>query len=152
VSETVGASRASILVHDPERNALAVVARLGGEQEPILPISVDDECSVSAHVFRTLHSIIAEEGDMLCEAERGFRKGAMLTVPIVWTTQDGGEPLGVVNLSDRRSGRRSPQAIRSWSRRSRRRSARRSRTRDSFASRSIRSVSSRRCSSRTTCR
>jgi sigma-B regulation protein RsbU (phosphoserine phosphatase) len=104
VSETVGASRASILVHDPERNALAVVARLGGEQEPIRPISVDDECSVSAHVFRTLHSIIAEEGDMLCEAERGFRKGAMLTVPIVWTTQDGGEPLGVVNLSDRRSG------------------------------------------------
>jgi sigma-B regulation protein RsbU (phosphoserine phosphatase) len=55
-------------------------------------------------VFRTLHSLIAEEGDMLCDAERGLRKGAMLTVPIVWTTQDGGEPLGVVNLSDRRSG------------------------------------------------
>jgi sigma-B regulation protein RsbU (phosphoserine phosphatase) len=25
-------------------------------------------------------------------------------VPILWTTQDGSEPLGVVNLSDRRSG------------------------------------------------
>jgi hypothetical protein len=41
---------------------------------------------------------------MLCKAEEGFRKGAMLTVPILWTTQDGSEPLGVVNLSDRRSG------------------------------------------------
>ncbi len=41
---------------------------------------------------------------MLCEVENGFRKGAMLTVPILWTTQDGSEPLGVVNLSDRRSG------------------------------------------------
>jgi sigma-B regulation protein RsbU (phosphoserine phosphatase) len=104
VSETVGARRASILVHDPETHTLAVIARLGGEEEPTRPISIDDECSVSAHVFRTLHSIIAEDGDMLCEAERGFRKGAMLTVPILWTTKDGGVPLGVVNLSDRRSG------------------------------------------------
>jgi len=104
VSETVGARRASILVHDPDTHTLNVVARLGGEKEPTRPIAVEDECSVSAHVFRTLHSIIAEDGEMLCEAERGFRKGAMLTVPILWTTQDGGEPLGVVNLSDRRSG------------------------------------------------
>ena len=28
----------------------------------------------------------------------------MLSVPIMWTSPDGGEPLGVVNLSDRRSG------------------------------------------------
>jgi len=104
VSETVGARRASILVHDPEAHALVVIARIGGEEIATAPISLDDECSVSAHVFRTLHSIIAEEGQMPCKAEEGFRKGAMLTVPILWTTQDGSEPLGVVNLSDRRSG------------------------------------------------
>jgi sigma-B regulation protein RsbU (phosphoserine phosphatase) len=104
VSETVGARRASILVHDPEAHALTVIARIGGEEIATAPISLDDECSVSAHVFRTLHSIIAEEGQMPCKAEEGFRKGAMLTVPILWTTQDGSEPLGVVNLSDRRSG------------------------------------------------
>ena len=28
----------------------------------------------------------------------------MLSVPIMWTAPRGGEPLGVVNLSDRRSG------------------------------------------------
>ena len=104
VSETVGARRAAILVHDPDRDALVVIARLGGEGVATPPIALDDECSVSAHVFRTLHSVVAEEGQMPCAAEAGFRRGAMLTVPILWTTQEGSEPLGVVNLSDRRSG------------------------------------------------
>ena len=103
VSETVGAHRASILVHDRESNSLQVIARIGADGVPA-PIALDDACSVSAHVFRTLHSIIVEDGEMLCDAERAFRRGAMLTVPILWTAQDGSEPLGVVNLSDRRSG------------------------------------------------
>ena len=104
VSETVGARRASILVHDANSESLQVIARLGGEGLPTLPIRLDDQCSVSAQVFRSLHSIIVEEGEMPCEAEIAFRRGAMLTVPILWTAQDGSEPLGVVNLSDRRSG------------------------------------------------
>ncbi|HEY2026374.1 MAG TPA: GAF domain-containing SpoIIE family protein phosphatase, partial [Gemmatimonadaceae bacterium] len=104
VSETIGARRASILMHDRAANALVMVAHLGGDGSPVPPIALDDECSVSAHVFRTLHSMIAEEGQMPCDAERPFRRGAMLSVPIVWTTQDGAEPIGVVNLSERRSG------------------------------------------------
>ena len=40
VSETVGARRASILVHDPDTHTLRVVARLGGEEEPTQPIPV----------------------------------------------------------------------------------------------------------------
>jgi len=104
VSETVGARRAAILAHDPDSDSLVVIARLGGEGIATPPIALDDECSVSAHVFRTLHSTVAEEGQMPCGAEAGFRRGAMLTVPILWTTQEGSEPLGVVNLSDRRSG------------------------------------------------
>ncbi|MBA3670937.1 MAG: SpoIIE family protein phosphatase [Gemmatimonadaceae bacterium] len=104
VSETVGARRASILLHDPGSLTLQVIARLGGDTEPAEDIALDDQCSVSAHVFRTLHSIIVEDGEMLCAAESPFRRGAMLTVPILWTAQDGSEPLGVVNLSDRRSG------------------------------------------------
>ena len=104
VSETVGAHRGSILVHDHATSSLQVIARIGGDGIPTAPIALDDECSVSAHVFRTLHSVIVEAGEMQCDAELGFRRGAMLTVPILWTAQDGSEPLGVVNLSDRRSG------------------------------------------------
>src|SRR5205814_2430820 len=37
-------------------------------------------------------------------AEKPYRRGAMLSVPILWTAPRGSEPLGVVNLSDRRSG------------------------------------------------
>ncbi len=104
VSETVGAHRASILVHDHDSASLHVIARIGGDGVPIIPIALDDQCSVSAYVFRSLHSVIVDEGEMPCEAELPFRKGAMLTVPILWTAQDGSEPLGVVNLSERRSG------------------------------------------------
>ncbi len=104
VSETVGAHRASILIHEGGSGTLQVIARIGGEGIGTAPIALDDQCSVSAHVFRTLHSVIVDAGEMECDAEAAYRKGAMLTVPILWTGQDGSQPLGVVNLSDRRSG------------------------------------------------
>jgi sigma-B regulation protein RsbU (phosphoserine phosphatase) len=104
VSETVGAHLGAILVHDSATSSLEVIARIGGEKGPLPSIALDDHCSVSAHVFRTLHSIIVDEGEMLCDAERAFRRGAMLTVPILWTAQEGSKPLGIVSLSDRRSG------------------------------------------------
>src|SRR5208337_3689276 len=53
ISETVGARRASILVHDRVTDTLQVVAAMGVQPEEAPPISVDDERSVSARVFRT---------------------------------------------------------------------------------------------------
>ena len=91
-------------MHDHAASSRPGRARIGGEGIPIAPIALDDPCSVSAHVFRSLHSIIVDDGEMPCGAELAFRKGAMLTVPILWTAQDGSEPLGVMNLSERRSG------------------------------------------------
>ena len=103
ISETVGARRASILVHDPSTGDLRVVAALGVEPSKTTAIPVQDPCSVSARVFRTQHPLLAEGDQMQCEAEAPYRRGSMLSVPIMWTTPRGGEPLGVVNLSDRRS-------------------------------------------------
>lgn len=103
ISETVGARRASILVHEPATGSLRVVAALGVDPAAAAAIRVDDPCSVSARVFRTQHPLLAEGDQMYCEAEAPYRRGAMLSVPIMWTTPRGGEPLGVVNLSDRRS-------------------------------------------------
>jgi phosphoserine phosphatase RsbU/P len=104
ISETVGARRASILVHDRVTDTLQVVAAIGVDPAEVPPIALNDDCSVSARVFRTLHSTITDPDDGQCPAESGYRRGAMLSVPILWTTPRGGEPLGVVNLSDRRSG------------------------------------------------
>jgi phosphoserine phosphatase RsbU/P len=103
ISETVGARKAAILVHDRVTDTLQVVAALGVRAEDAPPIAADDPCSVSARVFRTRHPLLVDRNDMPCDAESYYRRGAMLSVPIIWTTPEGGEPLGVVNLSDRRS-------------------------------------------------
>jgi phosphoserine phosphatase RsbU/P len=106
VSETVGARRASVLVHDRATNTLRAVAALGADLATVPPIKVDDPCSVSARVFRTQHPMLAEPDQMMSAEESSYRRGAMLSVPIMWTAPAprGAEPLGVVNLSDRRSG------------------------------------------------
>ncbi|HUQ20981.1 MAG TPA: GAF domain-containing SpoIIE family protein phosphatase [Gemmatimonadaceae bacterium] len=103
ISETVGARHASILVHEPASDVLHVVAAIGSGSEGAPPIPVDDPDCVSARVFRTQHPLTVDEHEMVCEAERPYRRGQMLSVPIMWTTPSGGQPLGVVNLSDRRS-------------------------------------------------
>src|SRR6476661_4186058 len=106
VSETVGARRASVLVYDRTTNTLRPVAALGADLAAVPAISVDDASSVSARVFRTQHPMLTEPDQMLSDAEASYRRGAMLSVPIMWTAPAprGAEPLGVVNLSDRRSG------------------------------------------------
>jgi sigma-B regulation protein RsbU (phosphoserine phosphatase) len=106
VSETVGARKASVLVHDRPTNTLRAVASLGVDLASVPPINVDDPCSVSARVFRTQHPMLAEGNEDLCPQESTYRRGAMLSIPIMWTAPPprGAEPLGVVNLSDRRSG------------------------------------------------
>jgi sigma-B regulation protein RsbU (phosphoserine phosphatase) len=104
ISETVGARKASILVHDRVTDTLQVVAAIGVRAEDAPPIAAEDPCSVSARVFRTQHPLIVDGDEMPCDAEAGYRRGMMLSVPIMWTAPDGGEPLGVVNLSDRGSG------------------------------------------------
>jgi phosphoserine phosphatase RsbU/P len=103
ISETVGARHASILVHDPPTNMLQVVAAIGQDAKNAPAIRVDDPDCVSARVFRTQHPLTVAPGVMECDLERPYRRGEMLSVPIMWTAPTGSEPLGVVNLSDRRS-------------------------------------------------
>ena len=104
ISETVGARRAAILVHDRVTDTLQAVAALGASPEEVPPIATDDAASVSARVFRTQHPMVVEPAELPCEAEGAYREGTMLSVPIFWTAPDGGTPLGVVNLSGRRRG------------------------------------------------
>jgi len=103
ISETVGARVASILVHDPATNTLNAVAALGVPTSQIPPISAADPTSVSARVFRTQHPLIVIGKGVTFGTESPYGRGEMLSVPIMWTTPSGGQPLGVVNLADRRS-------------------------------------------------
>ena len=104
ISETVGARKAAVFVHEPATRRLVAVAALGVPPENVPPIGVDDEDSVTARVFRTCHPAILDPQHLETEGEP-VRRGALLSVPIMWTSPRGGmEPLGIVNLSDRRTG------------------------------------------------
>src|ERR1043166_1299871 len=85
ISETVGARRASILVHERASDTLRPVAALGLDAATLPVIPIDDANSVSARVFRTQHPMLAEPGQFESEAEAPYRRGAMLSVPIMWT-------------------------------------------------------------------
>jgi phosphoserine phosphatase RsbU/P len=106
ISDTVGAKRAAIFVHDASTGLLTPVAVLGAAVAKMKPIAIDDESSVAARVFQTQRPMLVPEGDLESALEAPVRKGAMLSVPIMWTSPTGGVPLGVVTLSDRRSSER----------------------------------------------
>lgn len=105
VAETVGAEYGALFVHDASSGLLRPVTtlRVAGALTP-LAIPTDDPLSVTARVFRTRRALLVNAGVLESDLEAPFRQGAMLTVPIVWTTPEGGIPLGVVCLSGRRSG------------------------------------------------
>ena len=102
ISGTVGASKGAILVHDRVTDTLQVVASVGVSPIDTIPIATDDPHSVSAAVFKSRRPMLVADGDRLSDSEASYREGAMLSVPIIWTSPGGGEPLGVVNLSGRR--------------------------------------------------
>ena len=106
ISETVGARRAAILVHDRVTDTLQVVSALGFDAREAVPIAIGDESAVTSRVFREQHGMILDDESWPCEAETRFRKGGLLAVPILWTNPGphGSIPLGVVTLSERRTG------------------------------------------------
>ena len=103
VSETVGARRSAILAIEPGGTLLTPVAAYGVGTDELPEIDVNDPESVPARVFRTRHPAVLGPSDP--SDDEMFRVGAMLAVPIMWTTSGRlAEPLGVVVLSDRRHG------------------------------------------------
>src|ERR1019366_8840319 len=106
ISETVGATLAAILVYDEATGLLRPVAVRGAPIESVRPIAIDDEGSVAARVFRTRHPVLVADAELESPLEAPVRRGPMLSVPVMWTTPQGGVPLGVVMLPGRRESER----------------------------------------------
>jgi phosphoserine phosphatase RsbU/P len=112
VSAVVGARRASIMVYDESTRTLRTVAARGFEAGGLVPVAVDDDCSIAARVFReqrvatfdpTNPASVAPD----CGDERGYRGHSFISVPICYA--GGGTELrcvGVINLTDRIGGDR----------------------------------------------
>lgn len=99
VSETVGARRGAILICETGGLTLAPIAVLGAAGA-VEPVSIDDVHNISARAFRNRHPVVIEPDEVV--PDDGFRRGAVLVVPIIWTGAQGrAELLGVVSLTDR---------------------------------------------------
>ena len=104
VSETVGARRGAIYLHEAAGDVLRATAALGVAASGLPVIDAADQRSTAARVFRTLHPTIDERDGTDADADGPLRDGPLLCVPIVWSGPERGDPLGVVALSGRRAG------------------------------------------------
>ena len=100
IAVTVGARRGVIVVHDAERDVLSPVAARGLDPATLGSIATSDATSVLAQVFRERHARLVAADAPRAQAESHLT-GALLAVPIQWTTPSGTTPLGVVALAER---------------------------------------------------
>jgi len=107
VANVVRARRATLLVHDEERNVLRIAAARGMDPAEAAPIELDDPNSVAARAFREMRIISYDPGlpgaDTAGSNERGdYRGRAFLSVPVLYAAPGGpARPIGVINLTDR---------------------------------------------------
>ena len=111
VSSVVGARRASIVVHDEQAGVLRTVAAQGIPPGRAGVISLDDDSSIAARVFRNQKPLIGDpvEGTIISpgSSERGYQGTAFMSIPISYAAP--GAPsrcIGVINLTDRIGGDR----------------------------------------------
>ena len=103
ISDTVGAGRAAIFVHDASSGLLRPLTVQGVAPSDVAPVAIDDVASLVARSYRARHAVLESSvpGDM---SDRALRRGPVLAVPVMWKSpQDGAVALGVVVLSDKRS-------------------------------------------------
>ena len=112
VSAVVGARRASIMVYEDVTRTLRTVAARGFAADGLVPVEVDDECSVAARVFREQRIITFDptNPDSIapdCGDTRGYRGHSFISVPICYGAAGTGlRCVGVINLTDRIGGDR----------------------------------------------
>ena len=112
VSAVVGARRASIMVFDEPSGTLRTVAARGFAPDGLVPVAVEDDCSIAARVFRDGRTVTFDPSNPEslppeCGGGRGYRGHSFLSVPITYATP-GTELrcVGVMNLTDRVGGDR----------------------------------------------
>jgi sigma-B regulation protein RsbU (phosphoserine phosphatase) len=99
VSETVGARRGVIFVSEPGSEVLQPIAAVGTTQD-ISAIEISDPLNLAARAFRSRNAVVIAPADK--DQDDGFRAGAVLAVPIMWTGEAGStELLGAVSLTRR---------------------------------------------------
>jgi sigma-B regulation protein RsbU (phosphoserine phosphatase) len=100
------------MVYEEATRTLRAVASRGFEAGGLLPVPVDDDCSVAARVFREQRVISYDptNPDSVapdCGDNRGYRGHSFISVPICYAAPGTGlRCVGVINLTDRIGGDR----------------------------------------------
>ncbi len=104
VMDTMSVKRAALWIHDPEIDALRVIAAVGGEGRGD-PIQLDDATSITAAVFRDRRPMILEPDDVVPRSAVDFNpvnRESFLSVPVNYTPPQGKpRTIGVINLIGR---------------------------------------------------
>ncbi|MEO6864025.1 MAG: GAF domain-containing SpoIIE family protein phosphatase [Gemmatimonadaceae bacterium] len=102
VSETVGARRGAILICEAGSDQLDPIASVG-VADKLKSVAISDPYNLAARAFRGRHPVVIAPEDKV--TDDGFRIGAVLAVPIMWTGEAGRpELLGAVSLTNRTTG------------------------------------------------
>jgi sigma-B regulation protein RsbU (phosphoserine phosphatase) len=107
VATVVRARRATLLVYDENADVLKPIAARGVALAELVPVEVDDPCSIAARVFREMKIFSYDPSDAMvpdpgCGEERGYKGRAFISVPVVYGAPGGTtKPIGVINLTDR---------------------------------------------------
>ena len=110
VSTVVGARRASIMVYDESNGVLRTVAARGFSADGLEPVETDDQCSISARVWREKRVMAYDPTDLEaqnpgCPEGRNYRGEAFLSIPICYAVPGSlSRCVGVINLTDRIGG------------------------------------------------
>lgn len=109
IVDTMAVKRAALWIHDPEADALRVIAAVGGEGRAG-PIPLDDASSITATVFRARRPMILEPDDTFPREANDFgviNRESILSVPVNYTPPQGhARTIGVINLIGRRGDER----------------------------------------------
>ena len=99
VSETVGARRGAIYVCEAGSDLLDPIATIG-TTSTLASVALSEPWNLAARAFRGRHAVVIEPEDSV--VDDGFRAGALMAVPIMWTGETGRpELLGAVSLTNR---------------------------------------------------
>ena len=110
VSTVVGARRASIMVYDEPNAVLRTVAARGFSASGLDAVETDDQCSVSARVWREMRIVVNDPTDPDaqnpgCPEGRNYRGEAFLSIPICYAAPGtSSRCVGIINLTDRVGG------------------------------------------------
>lgn len=105
IRDTTGSKRISVMMPDPDRDALVCVRSSGIPEERIRGIQVGMNEGVVGRVFQSGSTFISRALGRE-NSDRGYTQSEFMSTPLVAASlKSQGESLGVVNITDKNDGR-----------------------------------------------